>query len=242
MSFDWATFGFQIANVLLLLAILHHFLFKPIADIVARRQAETERALDAAQAARADSEKAAAAAQTQADQTAAARHDLLAAAKADSETRTRALLEESRREAAKILAEAETQASKTIEQADVLTLARARDLAEAIARRAVAGLPRPPTASGYGERLVLALAAMPDQNRRELLAGGQLQLLAPQTLDATEVESLRELLAPLGVIDWSAETDPALIAGLELRSGSGVVRNSLAHDLQTIADAMQHGD
>ena len=38
------------------------------------------------------------------------------------------------------------------------------------------------------------------------------------------------------------ETDPDLIAGLELRSGSGVLRNSLAHDLQTLADAMKHGD
>ena len=242
MSFDWATFGFQIANVLLLLAILHHFLFKPIAAIVARRQAETAQALEAAQAARAASEKAAAAAQAQADQTAAARHDLLAALQAESETHTRALLDDARREAAKIMTEAKATAAQTIEQAEAQTWARARDLAEAMTRRALTDLPQPPTASGYGERLAQALTAMPEQSRRELLAGGQLRLLAAQPLEPAEVDSLRALLAPLGVVDWRAETDPDLIAGLELRSGSGVLRNSLAHDLQTLADAMKHGD
>jgi F0F1-type ATP synthase membrane subunit b/b' len=41
-SFDWATFAFQLVNVLILLAILRRFLFKPIAGIIAERQAETD--------------------------------------------------------------------------------------------------------------------------------------------------------------------------------------------------------
>ncbi|MGE4071999.1 MAG: F0F1 ATP synthase subunit delta [Lysobacterales bacterium] len=242
MSFDWTTFGFQIANVLLLLAILHHLLFKPIAAIVARRQAETAQALEAAQAARAESEQAAAAAQAEAERTTAARHELLAAVRADSESHTRALLDAARLDATKIVAEARAKAAQTIEQAEAQTLARARDLAETMARRALAALPQPPTPAGYGERLLQALKAMPDQNRKALLAGGKLQLLSPQPLAEAELAALRELLAPLGAADWSVQTDPELIAGLELRSGSGVVHNSLAHDLQTLADAMKHAE
>ncbi len=59
MNFDWVTFSFQLVNVLVLLAILRHFLFRPVADIIAQRQAETDAALRAAETAKADADAAA---------------------------------------------------------------------------------------------------------------------------------------------------------------------------------------
>ena len=50
MEFDWVTFGLQAVNVLVLLAILRHFLFRPIVAIIAKRQQETEAAMDKAEA------------------------------------------------------------------------------------------------------------------------------------------------------------------------------------------------
>lgn len=43
-----------------------------------------------------------------------------------------------------------------------------------------------------------------------------------------------------GLPPLPVETDPALIAGLELRSANGVLHNSLAHDIGRIAEALTH--
>ena len=73
MGFDLTTFALQLVNVLVLLAILKHFLFRPVVEIIARRQAETEAALKGAESARAAAEAATEAAQAEAEATRAAR-------------------------------------------------------------------------------------------------------------------------------------------------------------------------
>nr|WP_232013648.1 hypothetical protein [Cereibacter sphaeroides] len=69
MTFDWLTFAVQIANVLILLAILRHVLFRPVAAMIAERQRVLTASLGAAEAAEArahaaEAEAAAAAAET----------------------------------------------------------------------------------------------------------------------------------------------------------------------------------
>ena len=71
MTFDWATFAFQLVNVLVLLAILTHFLFRPVAGIISKRQAETDAALERAEAMRAEALAAAERAKAEADANAA---------------------------------------------------------------------------------------------------------------------------------------------------------------------------
>ena len=63
MQFDWWTFTFQAVNLLVLMWLLGRFLFRPIAGIIARREAETRQTLEAA----AESQRQATAAQTAAD-------------------------------------------------------------------------------------------------------------------------------------------------------------------------------
>jgi F-type H+-transporting ATPase subunit b len=52
MTIDWWTLGLQTINLLVLVALLGHFLLKPLAAIVAARQAEAQRLLDEAASAR----------------------------------------------------------------------------------------------------------------------------------------------------------------------------------------------
>ena len=68
MTFDWVTLGLQLANVLILLAILRHYLFRPVAGMIAARQAAVQAALAQAEAAKTE----AAAAATKAEAEAAA--------------------------------------------------------------------------------------------------------------------------------------------------------------------------
>lgn len=235
MSFDWVTFGFQLVNVLVLLAILQHFLFRPVADIIAKRQAETQEALRRAEAAELDAEAAERAAEAAKHQTEAARHDVLTAAQDEAEAQRKAILDAARTEAVSLAQKAAEQAQAAVTGAAAETLARARDLAEVIARRAVSAQPVPPDGAGYAARLAQALAGLPDDQRAAILAGANLRLAAPAPLSAAEQTAV---CAALGLEKAGFELDQSLIAGLELRSDTGLVHNSLAHDLDQIARAL----
>ncbi|PVB59409.1 ATPase [Labrenzia sp. 011] len=239
MQFDWITFSLQIVNVLVLLAILRHFLFRPVARIIARRQEETRAAMEAAEKARSDALQATARAQQEAEKTAAARHDVLTRAQEEAEEQRKQLLEEARKEAAAILAAAHADARKTVLEAEAETLRHARDLAETIAGRALSALPAPPTVEGYAARLADTIAALPEDRRAGLLDGKNLRIVSPHPLSGGDRKIIDAALKPFGISAPEVEIDPALVAGLDLSSSTGTVHNSLAHDLARISEALK---
>jgi F-type H+-transporting ATPase subunit b len=236
MSFDWVTFGFQTVNVLLLLAILRYFLFRPVADIIAHRQAETNAALTASESAKRDAEAATHKALAEADATAAARQDVLAQARKDAEAQRKALLEKAHAEADKIIAEGKATHARNARDSKAQELARARDLAAVIAQRALTAQPQ--DLAGYVSRLVASLQKMSSAERTALLKGGHLKLLSATPLSESDQSILMSALAPFD-IDPDVSVTPELISGLELVSDSGAIRNSLAHDLDQISEAMR---
>ena len=236
MKFDWVTFGLQLVNVLVLLAILRHFLFRPVAAIIAARRAETQALMDKAEAARAAAQAATQAAEAQAQANAAACRDILAAAGTEAEAERNRLIEAARAEAQKLIETARAEAARMQAEAEAVTLTRAADLAQAITARALAAMPDPPTIAGFAARLADALAAMPEAERQALLSAPPLRLVAPHPLTEADLTLAR---AALSLPDLTVEADPALIAGLDLRSSAGVLHNSLAHELTRIARAME---
>lgn len=236
MTFDWVTLGFQLVNVLVLLAILRHFLFRPVAGVIARRQAETDATLKAAADARAGAEAATARAKAEAEATAAARHEVLVKAQAEAEAQRAAILQKARDEAGKIVADGTARLNRQAEVARDHALARVRDLAAAVAERALATQPQ--GIAGYAARLGTALKDMPPEERRALLSGARLRLVSAAPLSAKDTALAHKALAGFD-LHPAVETDPQLIVGLELRSESGAIRNSLGHDLDRIAEAMR---
>ena len=236
MNFDWVTFGFQVVNVLLLLAILRYFLFRPVADIITHRQAETDAALTAAQSAKRDAEAATRKALDEADATVAARQDVLAQARKDAEAQHKALLEKAHAEVDKIIAEGKAAHARNASDSKAQELARARDLATLIAQRALTAQPQ--DLAGYVSRLVASLHKMPSAERTALLNGGHLKLLSAAPLSESDHSLVTSALAPFD-IDPDVSVAPDLISGLELVSDSGAIRNSLAHDLDQISEAMR---
>ncbi len=236
MNFDWVTFGFQIVNVLLLLAILRYFLFRPVANVIARRQAETDAALDAAEKAKADAKAATLKAQAEADATAASRQKVLEQARKDAEAERLALLDKAHAEAAKIVAEGHAAHERNVHENKSQQLASVRDLAAAIAERALTAQPR--DFASYLNRLVASLQKMPPAERGALLKGGNLTLVSAVPLSDNDLTHVKSALEPFD-IDPEISTAPELIAGLELQSDSGAIRNSLAHDLEQITEAMR---
>ncbi|MBS0126024.1 ATPase [Thetidibacter halocola] len=238
MSFDWATFALQLVNVLILLALLRHFLFRPVAAIIARRQAESAAAVEAATRARAEAEAAQAAARAEAEASATARQALLDKAQAEAAKARVDLLEQARAEAAQIIAEGRTAlASEAAASARAQTRA-ACDLALAIVTRALSA--QPDGLDGYAARLAQAITAMDPVERAALLAAPNLRIVLPHEPSDAERGTVSAALAPLG-IDAPLVADPSLVAGIELQSDSGAVLNSLRHDIQTIAEALDDG-
>lgn len=235
MSFDWSTFALQLVNVVILLAILRHFLFRPVAAIIARRRDETRAALAAADMAKAAAGTAASVAKAEAAASIAARQELLQKAAAEAEVQRVKLLDAARAEAAKIVDEGRAARTREAAAADARALAQAQDLAAAIAARAIAA--QPATVAGYIDRLGAALAAMDVPRRQALLGDTGLALIFASPPQDADLDAARRVLARFGA-QASIGTDPALIAGVELRAGGGVLHNSLAHDLVSLSKAM----
>jgi F-type H+-transporting ATPase subunit b len=239
MHLDWATFAFQTINVVVLLALLRHFLFRPIARIIAERQAATDKVLLDAEAAKTKAAEAEAAAQAAEQQITASRTTLLESARAEAETQRTVILADAAKEAAVVL----TKAADAVRQHDrdgaKDRMTRATDLAVTITRRLLDQLPAEARISGYPARLQAALATLSSEERAALLSGNRsLHLIAPRVLTEAETRAAQDALAILTDTPLGVTVDETLLAGLELSGSHGALHNSLKHDLDQIAKAL----
>lgn len=245
MQFDWWTFGFQLVNIAVLLWLLGRFLFRPVARIVAERNAETERVLHDAQAAREAAAQAEEAAKKERDAIAAERSELLEKAREEAKQQRAAALAKAREEGEAIVDRARAEAGRVAETERRQELRRASELAVAIAGRLLDEMPADVRIAGYPERLAKALSELGDEDRSAILGGGEgLRIAAPRALGEDELEAVRAAIRPLlpGDGKLEVEIDPTLIAGLELRSAHGTVRDSIGADLERVAGALAQND
>ncbi|MBN9671378.1 hypothetical protein [Roseibium aggregatum] len=244
MHLDWWTLGLQTVNVVVLLWILKRFLFRPVAKIVADRQAAADVELRRARQARAEAEKARDAARTATSDIAAQRAGLLVRAEEEAEAEKAKLLEaaEAEAEAAREAARAELDRMRAAET-QALTDA-AGTLAVDIAERLFARLPEEARINGFMGGLVKAVSALPDAARAEIASAGPVRLRAARALTADETDrleaSLSEVLAH--PVEVAVESDETLIAGLELDAPQAVVRNHFRADLDLIRQELTRHD
>ncbi len=245
MQFDWWTFAFQVINVVILIWLLSHFMFRPVARIIAERRAETSRALEAAEAAKRKAAEAEMAARAEKEKNAAERLAIIEAAREEADVQKKAILEDARKAAAAIARKSKADAVKAADEDRKTRVGKAAELAVVIARRLLANLPDDARVSGYPERLRAALTSL-DPEEREALATdpGALRLVAPRPLTKAELAAATKGIraAIPGAASPGVDLDETLIAGLELTSRHGVVHNSLAYDLRRIAEALEKND
>ncbi|MBB96402.1 MAG: hypothetical protein CML68_17630 [Rhodobacteraceae bacterium] len=244
MTIDWWTIGLQTINAAVLIWLLARFLFRPVAKVIAERQAVTEADVQAAEAdrtaARADREAAAAVL----DKVAEERTALLAEARAEAE-RTRVSLAETARadmdrERQRARADMDRErAELTGQMAD-----EAGILATEIATRLLTRLPPDVLVSGFIDGLARSIAALPDPIRAEIGRDGPVPLRAARALTGPEQDQLtRQLTEVLGhPVGLVITPDPSLIAGLELTTDHAIARNHLAADLDRIKSELTAHD
>ncbi|WP_454887507.1 F0F1 ATP synthase subunit B family protein [Sphingomonas oryzagri] len=244
MRIDWWTLALQAINVLILVWLLARFLFRPVMDAIAARQAAAGKLLADAQAAR--------------DAAAAQQESLKARADgfaAEAQTQRQEMQASVEAERARMLDRAKIEAAAVSKQAMAVAEAdRARMQAELEEKAAVlAGemaarlLRRLPVREI--ERAMLAVLlervrAQPEDRRAALAADTPITVVTAAPLSAeTREECLKQLtdiLPGLPAPDFAA--DPALIAGFEIRGPHSLVRNSWRSDLDDLLASLKEDD
>ena len=243
MHLDWWTLALQTVNVLILVWILGRFFFRPVAAIVARRQEEANKLLADAEATRRQAEEAKASAEKAGAEIDARRLGLLDEARKEAMVEKARLIEEASGEAAKTRAAATAAIERARAEAEEAVLQHAGELSLTIARRLLERL-RPDVAlAAFAEGLGREIRALPAEMRAGLnaaAAGAPLELSASSDLSDEDKRLVRDRLAQALGFDPTLEfrRDEALLAGLELRGPTIVVRNNWRSDLDRIREEL----
>lgn len=245
MSIDWWTLALQAINVLILVGVLARFLFRPVAGIIAARQAEAAAMLARARDAEATADAERDRAKAETDAQLAARATVMTTAETDARARADALIAAATAEIARARTAAEADLARARAEAQKADAARAGELALAIAARLMTRLPGEAEVARFIPGLADAVAALPDATRASMGADGTaLALSAPRALTETETDAVTAALA--GVLGrpvaLAVGIDPGVIAGLEITTPHAIIRNSLRADLARIAEEMTRHD
>jgi len=245
MRIDWWTLTLQTINVLVLVLILARFFFRPIMDIVARRQEEANKLLSDATTAR---EKAADA-KAEVDKirvgVATERDRLIAEAQKAADIERQNLLSQVSQEIAKLRTEAEAAIARDQKAAEQAIIVRASELAVDIAQRLLARIPPGASLTAFLDGLCQKLRTLPPQERGGFTSAAAtdhpIEVVAAAALSKTEIDQIRNALRDaLGSeLTLKVRSDPALIAGIELHGHGTIVRNSWRADLDRIHEELE---
>jgi F-type H+-transporting ATPase subunit b len=237
MHIDWWTLALQCVNVLVLVWILARFFFRPVAAIIAQRQEAAHRLLAEAETARAEAAKVRAESDAARKQIEVTRTELAASARKAAELEAGKVLAKASAQAATLRADADVQIKNDATAAEGQIFTHASALSIDIARRLLGQLPAEATLGAFAQGLAAQLRDLPPESR-ELLRGGELVIASASALGDESRNKVRAAIedalgSPAKV---AFETDPGLIAGLELRSRAVLIRHSWRAALERIRE------
>ncbi|CAN5678623.1 ATP synthase F0 subunit B [soil metagenome] len=243
MTFDWWTLGLQTVNIVILVWLLGHFFWRPVAGMIEQRRLSMQKVVGDAEAKNAKAEAALAEIETTRAGFATEREAILKAARetADKAAKERLKQVAGEAEALEVSAKAARDAERAAVDAD--WTARASRLAVDIAGRLAGRLDGEAVRAAFLDWLLQQIRDLPESDRNALGAKGvALEAVTAAPLGAGDQAKYRKLICDaLGVKPKIGFiTDPALIAGLELRGPHFVVANSWRADLARILADLSH--
>jgi F-type H+-transporting ATPase subunit b len=243
MTIDWWTLGFQTVNVAVLIWLLGHFFWKPVAGMIEARRTSTQKAMDDAAAAQAKAATALADVETTRAGFAEEREAILSEAHKIGDAARTVLLAKAKIDTDTLEAAAKAAIAKDEKSQTAAWAGRSNHLAIDVAGRLAARLDGNAVQARFFEGLLDAIRKLPEAIRdAEGANGNPLELASPAPLDpkmqASYGKSISEAFGGGPTIGF--RTDAALIAGFELRGKHLVVASSWRADLVTIeADLMR---
>jgi F-type H+-transporting ATPase subunit b len=245
MHIDWSTLGLQTVNALVLIWLLAHFMFHPVADAIAGRQKAAVQLLDEAKAAKAAAQSERDQATAEAARLADHRAEAFKAVEAEAAAAKSTLLAKAQAEADKLLAASKVEIENGRLAETLANDDRAAQLAVDLANKLLDRLPGEARVAGFMDGIVTGLAKLPEETRASIaLEGHPIQLKAARAVTPDEEGACRRTLASVfgHPVAIDVSVDPTLIAGIELEGPEAIVRNSFRADLTLLKSKLVHHD
>lgn len=245
MRIDWWTIGLQTINLVVLLWLLGRFFFRPMAKVVADRQAAANALLDDAKAAQDKAEAAIREAEAERDRTIAAREAALDEARKEADGQRAKLVEAAHAEVQRQRGDAAAALQHARGQAEAQMARHANELAADMAAHLLEGPGAKLPLAVFLPELEQALAALPEPTRTALATWAEPAHLAsarPLGDDdkAAAHAAVSRALGHEAALTFAA--DPALIAGLRLSGGMAVLDVNLRADLDRVTAKLDKQD
>ncbi len=238
MSLDLWTLLLQTANVLVLVWLLQRYLFRPVADAVAKRQTLVTARLDEARQARDKAEALKTALESEKASQADAREKVLVEARAAAKSERDSILAKAEGEAQARLAGLEAQLAEERRQVKASLEADAAELAIDIARRLLDRFPREALSALFLEDICRTVSGLPEDQLRivhEDVATGVCRVVAAGLNEDLKGKCHQHLTQALGVpVQVEFVEQPSLIAGVELQFRRLVIRSNWSRDLEQL--------
>ncbi|WP_213770530.1 ATPase [Bradyrhizobium sp. dw_78] len=237
MTIDWWTLGLQTVNVLVLVWLLARFFWRPVAAMIEERRKAVQQTLAEAEAKRGEADAALADIKRTRMSFDGERQAILASAEEAAEKLRHERVAQGENEAAALRAAAQATIDQGKKAADKAWTERAGRLAIEIAQRLAARLDGAAVQTAFLDWLIADIGKLPIAVREGLTAPGVTLVLAsaaPLSADDQARCGVRIGQALNATVQLDFTADPALIAGLELRGPSIIMRNSWQADLSHI--------
>jgi F-type H+-transporting ATPase subunit b len=246
VNFDWTTFALETVNFLILVWLLKRFLYRPVLDVIARRQASVAKTLGDAESARAEVRR------LQAEyegrrrdwerERAHLRQELEDELDALRAKRMVVLAQELENERKRN--EAARRRDREVERRELET--RALQQADAFVARLLERFAGPALDARIVDMLLADLEALPAARRDMLtaaLAGAiDVNVCSARSLESSVQQRVESVLAALagGSVKIVYTLDPALLAGMRLRAGAWELAADLAGELTAFSKLAAH--
>jgi F-type H+-transporting ATPase subunit b len=240
MHIDWWTLALQTVNVLILIWLLSRFFFRPVADIVAKRQREASKLLDDATRARHDAVEAHAKADQERADVAADLEKLITQAHSAAQLEKQNMLAGASQEISRLRDEANAAIARSQAAAEAVVIDHAGMLAVDVARRLLGRFRPQDLLSTFVSETCRDVRALSPQARQSLAAAATtehpIEVISAAPLSDDEKQhvgaSLKEVFGR--ELPIAFRCDPQIISGIELRGQNTIIRNSWRADLDRI--------
>ncbi|MDB5972266.1 MAG: F-type H+-transporting ATPase subunit b [Hydrocarboniphaga sp.] len=238
MSFDWTTLALQTINVLVLLALLQRYLYRPVIGVIERRQAEIDGRLRDSESDRNKAAAARTAAEGEREAIAAQRQQILDRAREEGEAAKAARLADIEAQGARLIEDARQRIAQERGDTQAELQASAARLAGSYAQRVLQGLDRDVLLQVYLGSIATKIEMLRSDPSPDI------RVISATLLAETERKAIaaRLALTPGASMRWHYEVDPSLMGGLVLERGDTVVAHTLSQDLARLIAAANELD
>lgn len=243
MRIDWWTLALQTVNVLILIWILARFFFRPIADIVAKRQQQTRKLFDEADAARKQAAEIRGQTEKARAEIADERDRLLAEARKAAQAEKAKLEQEATQDAAKLRRESEAAIARDRAAAEKQIVDHASTLSVEIAHRLLERVPPNLVLDAFLTVLCNEIGKLSAEARGAFATATTdrpIEVVTQGPLSGQERSHVSDVLKQAfgAELPLTFRSDPDVLAGIELHGHNVTLRNSWRADLEQIREEL----